>query len=188
MRPLQSIAMGLLVVALTASFHGYDALPDPVGWVLVLLGLRGLGLPQRGALLTLTAIALAVSCVLWVPHVADRIDAVDPSLTWAANLPQLGTTAYLAHSLAGSAWLSGDRSARRWLLTDRTLLVLAVLAPVVVFGGGVEALAGPAYALAALALLLLVWLLFAYSGRPWALPGGDGNGPRTERSEGRARA
>ena len=38
MRPLQSIAMGLVIVALHAEFGGFDALPDPLGWVLVLLG------------------------------------------------------------------------------------------------------------------------------------------------------
>ena len=42
MRPLQSIAIGLVIIALRAEFGGYDALADPVGWLLVLLGVRSL--------------------------------------------------------------------------------------------------------------------------------------------------
>ena len=34
MRPLQSIAMGLVIVLVTASVGGYDLVADPVGWVL----------------------------------------------------------------------------------------------------------------------------------------------------------
>ena len=48
MRPLQSIAIGLVIIALRAEFGGYDALVDPVGWLLVLLGVRTLPVePER---------------------------------------------------------------------------------------------------------------------------------------------
>ena len=48
MRPLQSIAMGLVIIALRAEFGGYDALADPLGWLLVLLGVRTLPVePER---------------------------------------------------------------------------------------------------------------------------------------------
>ena len=192
MRPLQAIAMGLVVVALSAPLHGYDALPDPVGWTLVLLGIRSLTISLRGTLLTLGGLALAVSAVLWVPHMADRLDAVDPSLTWAANLPALATTAVLAHALATEARLAGDQGARRWLLTDRTLLVLSALLPVLVFGGDVRSLETPTYLLAGLALLMLIVLLFTYSARGWALvtptpreTGPDAPRPRSQGLRGR---
>ena len=189
MRPLQAIAMGLVVVALSAPLHGYDALPDPVGWALVLLGIRSLAIPLRSALLTLGGLALVVSAVLWLPHMADRLDAVDPSLTWAANLPALATTALLAHALATEARLAGDQGARRWLLTDRTLLVLSALLPILVFGGGVGSLETPTYLLAGFALLMLIVLLFTYSGRGWALvttePAPDAPRPRSQGLRGR---
>ena len=43
MKPLQSIAMGLVIIALKAWVNGeYDVLPDPIGWLLVLQGLAAL--------------------------------------------------------------------------------------------------------------------------------------------------
>jgi hypothetical protein len=167
-KPLQAVGMGLVIVLLTAPVHGYDLLPDPLGWLLALTGLRALPVPQRRTLLGLAWLAFAVSCVLWIPAVPHHLDDVDPSLTWSANLPQLVTTIALAHALAQQALLATDTSARRWLLTTRTLLILVTVLPVVVFGGGLDGLVGATYVAASLALLLLVWLLFAYAGRPWA--------------------
>lgn len=168
MKPLQAVGMGLLIVALTDPVHGFDLLPDPLGWLLALVGLRALPVPQRGTLVTLGVLALLTSCVLWVPSVPHRLDDVDPSLTWAANLPQLVTTIVLAHALAQAAFLAGDTRARRWLLTARTVLILVTVLPAVVFGGSLHGLVGATYAAASLALLLLIGLLFAYASRPWA--------------------
>ena len=51
MKPLQSIAMGLVIMALDAGINGYDVLPDPVGAAVVLWWLDqyagGLFLPLR---------------------------------------------------------------------------------------------------------------------------------------------
>ncbi len=160
--------MGLVIVALTAPVHGFDLLPDPLGWLLALIGLRALPVPQRRTLLGLGALALVTSCALWVPSVPEHLDDVDPSLTWAANLPQLVTTIVLAHALGQQALLAGDLRARRWLLTARTVLIVVTVLPTIVFGGGLDALAGTTYAAASLALLLLIVLLFAYAARPWA--------------------
>jgi hypothetical protein len=173
-KPLQAVGMGLVIVLLTAPVHGYDLLPDPLGWLLALTGLRALAVPQRRTLLGLAWLAFAVSCVLWIPAVPAHLDDLDPSLTWSANLPQLVTTIVLAHALAQQALLAEDPSARRWLLTARSLLVVVTVLPVVVFGGGLDGLVGATYVAASLALLLLVWLLFAYAGRAWA---GAGENP-----------
>lgn len=171
MKPLQAIAMGLVIVVLTASFQGYDALPDPVGWVLVIVGVRRLAVPQRGSLLAAAGLALLVSAAVWLPIVNDRLQAQDPSLSWAANLPQVATAVLLAHALAQQAFLAEDRKARRWLLTTRTLLAVVALLPVLVFGGGLDALEAGTYVLAGLAMVLLIWLLFSYASRPWASSG-----------------
>ncbi len=67
----------------------YDALPDPVGWLLVLSGLRGL----RGRTSTSTSprwlgwVALAVSVPLWFPQVNHLLvpeynDAIGVSFQW----------------------------------------------------------------------------------------------------------
>ena len=168
MKPLQSVAMGLLVVALTARLHGYDALPDPVGWVLVLLGLRRLG-PSR-ALSALAVAALVVSVVVWWPRAQDVLDALHPSLWWAATLPQLATCALLCRELAARATVAGDSRAAAWLRTATVLVVLSAVAPVLAFSAAVadDALAA-VYAAAAGVVLFLIVLLFSYAGRPWAI-------------------
>jgi hypothetical protein len=119
-------------------------------------------------MLGLGGLALATSCALWIPSVPGHLDDVDPSLTWAANLPQLVTTIVLAHTLARQALLADDLPARRWLLTARAVLIVVTVLPTIVFGGGLDALVGATYAAASLALLLLIVLLFAYAARPWA--------------------
>jgi hypothetical protein len=162
--------MGLVIVALTAPAHGFDLLPDPLGWLLALTGLRSLPVPQRRTLVGLGALAMATSCALWIPSVPRHLNDVDPSLTWAANLPQLVTTIVLAHALSQQALLAEDAGARRWLLTARTVLIVVTLLPAIVFGGGLDGLVGTTYAAASLALLLLIVLLFAYASRPWAQP------------------
>ncbi len=170
MRPLQSIGMGLVIVALHAAFGGYDALADPVGWVLVLMGVRDLpaDLDRRSALFWLAGLAGAISIPLWIPGVADALNDADPSLLWAANLPQLGFGGLLAHSLARRAADAGEAGSAAWLRLVVTGFVAAALLPILVFGGGVDALEVPTYVGASVLLLAFVWLLFSYSARPWA--------------------
>jgi hypothetical protein len=171
MRPLQSIAMGLVIVALQAPVAGgYDALPDPLGWLLVILGVRALpdDLPRRDLVVTLAWLAAAVSVPLWFPAVPDAAYDTHPSLGWALNLPQLGFAALLCHSLATRAMEAEDRKAGSWLRLAMAGFVAAAVLPVVVFGGGVGSLQSTMAVGAALVLLTLICLLFAYSARPWA--------------------
>ena len=164
--------MGLVIVVMVARFHGYDALPDPLGWVLVLLGVRALSpaLPHRSSLLGLASLAGVVSVVLWFPGVTDSLYDTDPSLAWAANLPQLLFAALLCHSLAGTAEEAEDARATRWLRLTRTGMLVVAALPILVFGGGVASFYSTSVVAAGLMAVLLIWLLFRYSGRAWALP------------------
>ena len=90
MKPLQSVAMGLVIVVLVARFDGYDALADPVGWLLVIWGVRRLA--DRATLLALALTALLVAGVVCLPATQDLLDRNDPSLRWAVNLPQVQTS------------------------------------------------------------------------------------------------
>jgi hypothetical protein len=162
--------MGLLIVLLGAPVHGYDLLPDPAGWALVLLGLAAPPVSQRGPLRTLATLSLAVSAVVWFPAARDALNVTDPALAWAASLPELACVVLLTHALAQQALVAADAAARRWLLTARTLTVVVALLPPVVLGGGLGRLDGVAAAVGSLALLLVVVLLFRYAARPWALP------------------
>jgi hypothetical protein len=168
--------MGLVIVALTARFHGYDALPDPLGWLLVVSGTAALTRDadppssQRGTLLTLAWLAAAVSVALWFPAVTDGLYDADESLGWAANLPQVAYTAVLCHALLERADAADDHRAARRLSLMRTVVIVVGLLPVLVFGAGLESLELTSYLLASLAMLALIWLLFAYASRPWATP------------------
>lgn len=170
MRPLQFVAMGLLIVALRAPFGGYDALADPVGWGLVLVGLRRLpgDLWQRGLLTGLAVAAALVSLPLWVPDVVAGLEHTHDSLLWAVNLPQLGFTAVLARGLGLRARVADVGSSARWLQLAWLGFVVAAVLPVLVFGAGVGSLEVASYVGGAAVLLVFIWLLFAYSARPWA--------------------
>lgn len=170
MKPLQAIAMGLLIVALEARVGGFDLYVDPVGWVLVLVGLRGLptALPFRSELWYVGAVAAVTSVPLWVPTLAEALDEADPALAWACNLPKFAFFALLCAALARSAAASEDAKSAAWLRMAMTGLVVVMVAPVLVFGAGWTAL-GPSAGLAA--QVVLIWavvLYFSYSGRAWA--------------------
>ena len=169
MRPLQSIAMGLVIVALRPLAGGYDALPDPLGWLLVLHGVRSLpaDLWQRDAVVRLAMLAGLVSVPLWFPQVIDALYDTHPALGWAVNLPQVGFAAVLARGLGLRAAGADDGPAGRWLRVAAVGFVLAAVLPVLVFGAGLGALEILTYVAATLVLLLFIWLLFAYSARPW---------------------
>lgn len=172
MKALQSIAMGLVVVALTApQLGGYDTLPNPLGWVLVLLGVRALpeAISHRAVLLSTGWLAAAVSVPLWFPALTDGLYATDPSLAWAANLPQIAFTVVLCHCLAGAAAAHQDIRAARWWGLARTLALVVAGLPVLVFGAGMATLEVTSYLAAGLSALLVIWLLFAHASRAWAL-------------------
>lgn len=167
MRALQAIGMGLIVVLVRAGSP--DLLPDPLGWLLILHGVRRLptDLPYRTGVIALGALALALSLPLWVPAVADRVLAADPSLQWAVNLPQLLFVILLATALGLRAAEHNDPAARGWWFLVATLTGFAAAAPVLVFGGGLAVLETPALVIAGAVLLTAVVLCFVHAGRPW---------------------
>lgn len=164
MRPFPTIAMGLFIVAVTARFGEYDALPDAVGWVLVLVGARR----RSGTVKTLAVFALVVAAVVWFQAPRDYLDDHDQALRWAVNLPQLGFLIALCRELSDVARGAGDRRAGDWLRHTMGATVLAAALPVIVFGAGVDALETPTYVLATIALVVAIGQLVRYADRPWA--------------------
>lgn len=168
MKPLQSIAMGLVIVALAVRVNGpYDVIADPVGWLLVLQGLGRLppALPHRPALQTLGFLALVMSVVLWFPSLAEGLAREDVSLLWAANLPQLAFVALLCRALASIA----TGPAVGWLTTACALTVAAAAVVTVVLATDGSSLEGALALAGSGSLLLVIVLLFRYASRPWAL-------------------
>jgi hypothetical protein len=156
--PLQKVAMGLVIVLVDAFFGGYDAVADPVGWLLVLAGLMPLRtrLESGSGLVMLGGLCLTVSVATYPPAVADLLDE---SAGWALSLPQIAFSFMLCTALAPlTARLSGRLLLLRWAF------VALAAGPVLVFGGGVESLRTPVGVLGVLTNLYLVYLLFRASG------------------------
>lgn len=166
MKPLQSIAMGLVIVVLVAKFAGYDALADPLGWLLVIWGVRRIA--GHANLLAFAVGALLVACAVWFPATQDLLDDSDPSLRWAVNLPQVLFFVLLCHRLGALAGEGGDRRAQAWLRTTMVLNVVLAVAPVLVFAADADDLMASVYAAAGVVVLLQIVLLFTYANRPWA--------------------
>ena len=177
MTPLQRVAMGLVVVVVD-TLGGYDLLPDVLGWALVLWGLAGLP-GDRSGLRYSAVVAAVTSVVLYPPAVHEPLADADPSLQWAASLPDLVFALLLARALLRLAQPGaqpgarlipeppGDRTlAGRMRLLVTVIGVLAV-APVLVFAAGAEDLLPAATLLVQLMWLWLIWNLFAFHARPW---------------------
>ena len=113
MSPLQKIAMGLLIVFWTAPFsidgYAWDGLPDPIGWILVLVGVHALRRHLDVELAIRTAwVALAASVPQWIPPVFEALlpndDAVaEASVRWFFFLPQALFCLLLARAVAKAA-------------------------------------------------------------------------------------
>ncbi|MGN6781953.1 MAG: hypothetical protein ACTHJH_10660 [Marmoricola sp.] len=199
MSPLQKIAMGLVIVLLPAYFPAhphpawalYDALPDPLGWTLVVLGVRALDrAPQRSRALDLdvsrwlSLVALAVSVPLWFPQVNHLLvprwnPGLDFSGQWAASLPQSLFGLFLAQQIARAGQFQEPRDgyvAGRFGLLMWGFAALVVL-PAVAYGGGVDFLVGPTLVMIGLVNVAFIGYLFGVQRRRWL----GGAGPRQAR-------
>ncbi len=69
MKPLQTVACGMVAIVVHLNVNGYDLVADPVGWLLVIRGVDRLPrrLPWRNPIQLFSALALAASVLLWFP-------------------------------------------------------------------------------------------------------------------------
>ncbi len=173
-----------MIIALGAKVNGYDLLADPLGWLLVLRGVRLLpaDVPRRDTIHAIGIVAALVSVALWFPAVNDALSDTDDSLVWAATLPQIAFVALLCAELAVHADAGGDAKAARWLRTARTLTIAVGVLPIVVYPIEPDLLV-PLLLVAVITIVLVIVLLFAYSSRPWALPE-DGAGSAAGKAAG----
>lgn len=188
MSPLQRIAMGLVIVLVPAYFpHDphpawafYDALPDPVGWLLVLSGVRRLRDHLDVDVATwLAGVAFAVSVPLWFPQVNHLLvpeynPRIDVSFQWFLSLPQTVFGLVLARTIGRAAEQQVPRDrfvAGRYGVLTWAFAALVVL-PVIAYGGGVDALVNPTLLGIGLVNVVFVYYLFRVHRREWL--GGPG--------------
>lgn len=188
MSPLQKIAMGLVIVLVPANFpHDphpawafYDALPDPVGWLLVISGVRALrGHLDVDVVGWLAWVAFAVSVPLWFPQVNHLLvpeynDAIGVSFQWFLFLPQTVFSLLLARAIGRQGELREPRdtyAAGRFGVLTWAFGVLIVL-PAVAYGGGVDGLVNPTLIGIGLVNVAFIYYLFRVHRREWL--GGPG--------------
>jgi len=173
--------MGMVIVIGTAYFppdpspgwQKYDALPDPLGWLLVLWGVFALVRANKvfDSTRWLALVAAAVSVPMWFPQVNHQLDA---SGGWFVSLPQIAFCLVLSREiglLAARQEPVDDYAAKRFGLLVWGFGLVAVL-PVLAIGGGVKQLETPTAVSATLVTLAFVYFLFRVHRREWL--GGPG--------------
>jgi hypothetical protein len=173
--------MGMVIVVLFAYFPAhpspdwkrYDALADPLGWVLVLLGMWALVRLDEAFATSRWCAVLAgvVSVPMWIPQLSHHLD---DSGQWFASLPQIVFGLLLCREIGvRGAWQAQpDRYVeRRFGLLVWGFGLVAVL-PVLTLGGGIDQLEGPTQLVSLLVNVVFIWLLFRVHRREWL--GGPG--------------
>ena len=183
MSPLQKIAMGLVFLAAPSGFqigdYVWDALPDPIGWLLVLAGVAGLrGHLDVSTLVPLTWTAFAVSIVQWIPPVFEQLlpadQVAEASIKWAFFLPQALFFLVLVR-LIGTAGLEQEPRDRYVAGRFGVLLWAAgalILLPAIAFGTQNSDLVDPTLITIGLVPWVFIYYLFRVHRRTWL--GGPG--------------
>lgn len=149
MLPLQWVGLGLVLVVLDVAVDGWDALPDPLGWAMVLRGVMVLRAELGPGVLLAAVAALVVAVAELVPWLLE----VSAPVGWALSLPQVLFVALCALALA-PLLLHRQRSLRAVAVVAAVVavapaLVLAAPVPVAVIG-----------LVAFVAVAMLVWFVY----------------------------
>jgi hypothetical protein len=152
---VQTIAMGLLLVILDVPPTGWDWVADPLGWVLVLLGLSAVrdDVPNHRGLSITAWVCLVVSVIIYPP---GSVATLDDSLGWVFSVPTVVWCFLMCDALHDVA----DGGRRTTLLWLRNLFAAVAVLPLLVYLAGLDWLTVPTAVLAVganVALLYLLW-------------------------------
>jgi hypothetical protein len=155
------------------SWQVYDALPDPIGWLLVLSGTFALARTDDAFASSrwLAALAAVVSVPMWFPQVNHQLD---PSGEWFASLPQIAFCLFLAREIAVSAARLSPPDgyvAKRFGLLVWGFALLGVL-PILALGAGLQQLKNPTELVAWVVNVMFIYLVFRVHRHEWL--GGPG--------------
>jgi hypothetical protein len=153
---LQAVAMGLVIVFLDVGPGGWDWIADPIGWVLLLIGLSPLKerVPNQTGLVVAGWVCLVVSVLVFLP---DSVATLAPFLGWLFSLPTIGFCFLLCDSLEEST--PASLAVRfRWL---RWAFVVVAVLPFLVFVVGWEWLTIPTAVVAVLTNIVMVFTVWA---------------------------
>lgn len=173
MKPLATLAWGLLLVVLDVRVDGFDLLPDPLGWCIGAYATgslaRGMSGPQTGApWFRVAAVACAAATL---PAIPGWFGAEHPLITLVDSVAETVVVfATCTGIMTALPWLRPTANAVRWsdLGTLAVLLVLMAIVAAVPSVAPLAILAGVA------TLVVFVWflvLLFRAS-KPFSLPPG----------------
>ncbi len=156
MSSLQTVAMGLVIVFLDAGAGGWDWVADPVGWILVLMGLSPVKefLPGYAGTFAAAWVCLAVS-VLTLPP--DSVDTISAGLGWLFSLPTIAFSFLLCDGLVDIT--PGSLALRFRVL--RVAYVVVGLLPLLVYAVGLGWLTVPTAVLAVVTNIALVFSVWA---------------------------
>lgn len=188
MTPLQKIAMGLVIVLIPADFPRdphpawafYDALPDPVGWGLVLAGVWALSDHlDVDVVKWLAVVAFLLSVPLWLPQVNHLLvpqynKEISLSYAWAVSVPQTLFSLMLTRAIGQEAIAQQPRDsfvAGRYGVLTWGFGAMLVL-PAVAYGGQIEALQRPTLLLIGAVNVVFIYQLFRVHRRTYL--GGPG--------------
>ena len=190
MKPLYWVAIGLLLVLMEARTDaGWDIYPNPLGWLLVLLGLRALirelpDMPLQLTLWYLGGLALLISCALVAPSAEDWLEDAEDAVVWASDLPALAFQAALAHVVAGQALLAGKRSSSLWWRITSIALLIGIVGSMLYLAADFTWLKGVGE-IGYIGALLFIALCLIHGGRKWA---GGGEPPEVKPRRARGEA
>lgn len=175
MTALQTIVMGLVVVFVDVPPDGFDWVADPLGWLLVILGLAGLrdAVPNPTGLAVVAWVCLGFAVVSWP---SGSPATLTPWLGWLFSLPTLAWC-FLVCDAVGEVVTGG---LRHTLLALRGLFVGVAPLPGLVHLAGQDWLATPAEVLILVANVTLLVSLWAASSRPGQA--GDDRADRADRA------
>lgn len=168
-QPLLVVALALLIIVIRSDFRGYDALPDPVAWLLIAVACAAFpkDVPRRGAVVASAVLAMLASIASWPASWHDRVVDLDPALAWTIALPSLAWSVLFCLAVAHLA--RSQLSAQIMWTYVGYGFVAAIVLPVIVFGGGVDSLEGTYAAIIVLAQVALFVLALMHAWKPWAI-------------------